>query len=66
MVAEVTAEVAGRGMCGLCQFWVIQPDDSKIGICHRYPPNYDGWAMTGTQDWCGEWTSAASGVEARV
>lgn len=43
--------------CRECRFWEAQPDDKRVGICRRYPPSYDGWAMTDAHNWCGEFVS---------
>lgn len=44
--------------CKGCRFWKPAPDivDGKdLGICRRFPPAYEGWPMTGPDDWCAEW-----------
>jgi len=42
--------------CADCHFWETVPDEDGhvLGICRRYPPSYEGWAMTSGMDWCGE------------
>jgi hypothetical protein len=34
--------------CGLCRFWDQTPDEDghDIGICRRFPPTYEEWAMS--------------------
>jgi hypothetical protein len=34
--------------CGLCRFWYQTPDEDghDFGICRRFPPSYEGWAMS--------------------
>lgn len=47
--------------CEECHFWQHEPDPvdgHELGICRRFPPSYDGWAMTGPTDWCGEFRPA--------
>lgn len=44
-------------LCSACHYWDSEHDlvDGRLlGICRRFPPAYDGWAMTGPDDWCGE------------
>ena len=42
--------------CGDCRFWqpVRDEDGTRLGLCRRLPPAYEGWPMTGPEDWCGE------------
>ena len=49
--------------CGLCRFWDQTPDEDghDIGICRRFPPTYEGWAMSQGRDWCGEFQAGHSG-----
>lgn len=50
--------------CVYCRFWTRVPDEDghALGQCRRFPPSYEGWAMTLGHDWCGEF--AASAVDA--
>lgn len=41
--------------CDTCKYY-----DSEAAECHRYPPRGDIWAVVRPQDWCGEYTPAAS------
>lgn len=43
-------------VCSSCRFWLEMADEDghELGQCRRYPPTYDGWAMTSGGDWCGE------------
>lgn len=46
--------------CSDCSYWQQQPDPedgTEMGICRRFPPSYEGWAMTMPLDWCGEWNA---------
>lgn len=49
-----------RGRCVDCRYWDQTPDEDGhvIGICRRFPPTYEGWAMSEGSDWCGEFQSA--------
>ena len=42
--------------CSECQFWDQLPDEDgrELGKCRRFPPSYEGWAMSMSEDWCGE------------
>lgn len=46
-------------ICGQCVFWMVVPDQDghALGMCRRFPPTYDGWSMTATGDWCGEFSA---------
>ena len=43
-------------ICSHCHFWSAVPDEDghELGQCRRFPPSYEGWAMTHGIDWCGE------------
>jgi len=49
--------------CGFCRFWDQTPDEdgNDIGICRRFPPSYEGWAMSEGSDWCGEFQAVDPG-----
>lgn len=51
----------GKPRCAECRYWGHVPDEDgqELGICRRFPPSYDGWAMTTTDDWCGEFSAKA-------
>jgi len=42
--------------CARCRYWTPVPDEDghNLGQCRRFPPSYEGWAMTFGDDWCGE------------
>ena len=42
--------------CQSCRYWrdIHDEDGEPLGECHRFPPHYDGWAMTRAEEWCGE------------
>lgn len=46
--------------CSRCRFWTPVPgeDGHALGQCRRFPPSYEGWAMTHGYDWCGEFTAS--------
>ncbi len=48
--------------CGFCHYWDQTPDEDghDIGICLRFPPTYEGWAMLEVSDWCGEFQAGDS------
>jgi hypothetical protein len=49
---------ANPSACQTCRFWERAPDPvdgTELGMCRRFPPTYDGWPMTGPDDWCGEY-----------
>ena len=60
---EMSAMKSANVRCDKCRFWEVQPDDQRVGICRRYPPSYDGWAMTDAHNWCGEFVLRAGAVD---
>ena len=46
--------------CADYRFWNEVPDEEghALGQCRRFPPSYEGWAMTHGHDWCGEFTAS--------
>ena len=58
MTARMTLE---KTTCAACRYWEPVPDEDgqKLGTCRRFPPSYDGWAMTTAGDWCGEFSAKA-------
>jgi hypothetical protein len=47
---------AGETACALCRYWqpASDEDGTRLGLCRRGPPSYEGWPMTSPVDWCGE------------
>ena len=57
-LAPDTTKTIRKPACQSCRYWdrADDPvDGTMLGLCRRYPPTYDGWAMTAIEDWCGEW-----------
>lgn len=50
------AATAASPYCADCQFWepTAVEDGHALGLCRRNPPAYEGWPMTGENDWCAE------------
>jgi hypothetical protein len=48
-----------QSVCSQCRWWqeVQDEDGTRLGLCRRQPPAYEGWPVTQPQDWCGEYAS---------
>lgn len=47
-----------RGTCSECSYWFPASVDSPDAPCHRFPPpHYDGFPITWSYDWCGEFNA---------
>jgi hypothetical protein len=55
LLSALAATVPSPG-CADCHFWEAVPDEGghELGQCRRFPPAYEGCAITRGADWCGE------------
>lgn len=61
----LSREYSATALCRKCKFWVLvdNQDGEQLGQCRRFPPAYEGWAMTRQDDWCGEWQALQRQVD---
>jgi hypothetical protein len=62
--ANPSTSALPRGQCRSCRFWdaVRDEDGTLLGLCRHGPPAYEGWPMTGPEDWCGEYQQNGGSV----